>query len=73
MLRICKNGDKGYSLKRSIAFMGFIIMSGAFINASIFGRITGEMFLTYPIGLTILYIPQLAVTLLRIWRKEDRG
>ena len=72
MLRICKNGDGIYSLKRSIAFVGFIIMSVAFINASIFGRITGEMFLTYPIGLTILYIPQLAITLLRIWKEIER-
>lgn len=73
MLTIIKNGNNKYSLKRSIAFVGFIIMSIAFINASIISRITAEMFITYPLGLVILYAPQLAITLLKIWKGNNAG
>mgnify|MGYP001564626353 CR=1 FL=1 len=72
MFKICRNGDGSYSLKRSIAFTGFIIMSVSFVSASIFGRITADMFVTFPLGLVILYVPQLAVTLLRVWRGTER-
>ncbi len=56
------------SLKRVIAFIGLVIMSAVFCLAAYRGRITDGMFLTYPIGLAVLYAPQLAITLLKIWK-----
>lgn len=56
------------SLKRVIAFIGLVVLSTAFCLAAYRGRITDGMFLTYPIGLAVLYAPQLAITLLKIWK-----
>lgn len=61
------DGNK-YSLNRIIAFVGFLAMSGAFLLAAYQTRITAEMFVTYPLGLLILYVPRLAVVLLKIWK-----
>lgn len=58
------------SLKRVIAFIGLLVISAAFCLAAYKGRITDNMFLTYPLGLVILYAPQLAVTLLKIWKGQ---
>ena len=58
------------SLKRVIAFIGLLVISAAFCLAAYKGRITDNMFLTYPLGLLILYAPQLAVTLLKIWKGQ---
>lgn len=67
-LRIIKNGNNQNSLKRTIAFFGFLIISVAFCMDAYKGRITAEMFLTYPLGLVILYAPALAIKLLEIWK-----
>lgn len=70
-LKIIKNGSGQNSLKRSIAFFGFLFMSIAFCLAALKGKITAEMFLTYPLGLVILYVPALAITLLKIWKGQN--
>lgn len=67
-LRIIKNGDGKNSLKRSIAFFGFIILSWGFILTALHGRTQAIVFIYYPLGLVILYAPQLAITLLKIWK-----
>ena len=74
-LLIIKNGGGQNSLKRIIAFFGFLFMSIAFCLAAFKGRITAEMFLTFPLGLVILYAPSLAVTLLKVWKgqTEEHG
>lgn len=68
---IIKNDSCQNSLKRIIAFFGFLIMSIAFCIAAYKAKITAEMFITYPLGLVILYVPQLAITLLKIWKGQD--
>lgn len=64
-------GNRQQSLKRIIAFFGFLFMSAAFCLAAFKGKISAEMFLTYPTGLIILYAPALAVTLLKIWKGTE--
>lgn len=71
-IEILRNGAGKASLKRCIAFFGFLIVSIAFILMGWHGKLSSDSFITYPIGLTILYAPQLSVTLLKIW-KGDRG
>lgn len=70
-LNIIKNGGGQNSLKRIIAFFGFLFMSIAFCIASYKTKITAEMFITYPLGLVILYVPQLAINLLKIWKGQN--
>lgn len=69
-LTITKEKDGQRSLKRSIAFFGSLIISGGFIMMSYRGKLTSETFLTYPLGLIILYLPSLAITLLKIWKGQ---
>lgn len=69
-LQIIRNEQDRNSLKRIIAFFGFLIMSVAFSLAAYKGKITAEMFLTYPMGLVVLYAPSLAITLLKIWKGQ---
>lgn len=74
-IKIIKNGGGQNSLKRIIAFFGFLIMSGGFILMGYKGKLASETFLTYPLGVIFLYFPQLAKDLLLIWRgkAEDGG
>lgn len=64
---LIKEGDS-YSIKRIIAFVGFVIMSGVFCCQAYKGTVTAEAMVTYPLGVTILYAPQLSVTLLSLWK-----
>lgn len=66
-----KDGEQRQSLKRIIAFSGFVIMSAAFCLTAYRGRIQAEAFLTYPLGLVILYVPQLAMNMLKIWKGRE--
>jgi hypothetical protein len=58
------------SLKRVIAFLGFVFLSLAFGLMAWKGKITQQMFYTYPVGILLLYAPQLAITLLKIWKGQ---
>ena len=62
-----KDGERR-SLKRSIAWLGFVALLLAFGTTAWKGKITSDMFITFPIGALIFYAPQLAVTLLQIWK-----
>lgn len=68
---IIRNGSNKNSLKRVIAFFGFLILSGGFILMAYKGKLNSETFLTYPLGLIILYAPSLAIALLKIWRGKE--
>lgn len=72
-IEILRDKESGapVSMKRSIALVGFIIMCVAFAVQSYRGGVTAEMFLTFPLGLIVLYVPQLAITLLKIWRGNN--
>ncbi len=70
-LKLIKEAGNQNSLKRIIAFFGFLIMSFAFCIASYQTKISSEMFITYPLGLIILYVPQLAINLLKIYKGQD--
>lgn len=63
-----KEACEVYSLKRSIAFFGTIILSGGFIIAAYKGTVDWKSFLAYPMGLVILYFPELAMRMLKIWK-----
>lgn len=69
-LKIIKNGGGQNSLKRIIAFFGFLILSSGFILMAYKGKLGSETFLTYPLGLVILYVPSLAINLLKIWKGQ---
>ncbi|MEK7075932.1 MAG: hypothetical protein AAB948_04030 [Patescibacteria group bacterium] len=70
---IIKNGGGQNSLKRMIAFFGFLILSGGFVLMAYKGKLGSETFLTYPLGLIILYVPQLAINLLKIWKGQSNA
>lgn len=70
---IIKNGGGQNSLKRMIAFFGFLILSGGFVLMAYKGKLGSETFLTYPLGLIILYVPQLAINLLKIWKGQNNA
>lgn len=70
-LLIIKNGGGKNSLKRTIAFFGAVILSGGFVLMAYKGKLGSETFLTYPLGLIILYVPQLAINLLKIWKGQS--
>jgi len=71
-LLIIKNGGGQNSLKRIIAFFGSIILSGGFVLMAYKGKLGSETFLTYPMGLIILYVPSLAIKLLEIWKGQNQ-
>lgn len=62
---LVRNGEGDISLKRTIAFLGMVCLCYKFVAG---GRWTDSVFFYFPLGLTILYAPQLAVTLLNIWK-----
>lgn len=70
-LKIIKNGGGQNSLKRIIAFFGFLFMSIAFCIMAYKGKLGSETFLTYPLGTVLLYCPQLAINLLKIWKGQE--
>lgn len=70
---IIKNGGGQNSLKRMIAFFGFLILSGGFVLMAYKGKLGSETFLTYPLGLIILYVPSLAIKLLEIWKGQSNA
>ncbi len=70
-LKLIKESGNQNSCKCIIAFFGFLIMSFAFCLASYQTKISDSMFITYPIGLIILYAPQLAINLLKIWKGQE--
>ena len=71
-LRIIKNGSSSQnSLKRIIAFFGFLILSGGFILMAYKGKLVWQMFLSFPAGAVLLYSPQLFKDLLLIWKRQD--
>lgn len=70
-LLIIKNGGGQNSLKRMIAFFGSLILSGGFVLMAYKGKLGSETFLTYPLGLVILYAPSLAIKLLEIWKGQN--
>jgi hypothetical protein len=53
-------GENTLSLSRSVALMTFFILSGGFILTS-WKRATHEVFVYYPIGVMIVFVPQLVV------------
>lgn len=74
-LKLLKEQDgpnDGMSLKRLIAFTGFILLSIALVfDAVRDGRVAAEVYVTYPLGVTILYAPQLALQLIKAWKGYD--
>lgn len=56
------------SLKRIAFIIGGIALTIGFGFMGYKGKLTYQMFYAYPIGLVLLYAPQLAVTLLKIWK-----
>ena len=65
---IIKNARGQNSLKRVIAFFGFIALTVGFILMAKQGKLDANTFWTYPLGLTILYFPALAIKLFEIWK-----
>lgn len=55
-------GKKELSLSRSIALATFAVLSAGFIFAC-YKRVTWEMFLAYPAGVTLAFVPQLFLRL----------
>ena len=53
-------GENTLSLSRSVALMTFFILSGGFILTS-WKRASHEVFVYYPIGVMIVFVPQLVV------------
>jgi hypothetical protein len=53
-------GEKSLSLSRTIALITFIVLSVGFIVAC-YKRITYEFFISYPIGVMIVFVPALVV------------
>ncbi|MGB3988616.1 MAG: hypothetical protein WBK67_02920 [Minisyncoccales bacterium] len=53
-------GENTLSLSRSVALMTFFILSGGFILTS-WKRASHEVFIAYPIGVMIVFVPQLVV------------
>lgn len=56
--------SKAVSLTRSTAFFVTIVLTIGFTFTAIFGNLTEWMFVTYPIGVAILFAPALANKLL---------
>ena len=53
-------GQNTFSLSRTVALMTFFILSGGFILTS-WKRASHEVFIAYPIGVMIVFVPQLVV------------
>lgn len=56
-------GEKSLSLSRTIALVTFLILSGGFILTS-WKRASYEVFVAYPIGVMIVFIPALVVRMI---------
>ena len=61
-------GKYQFHLKRVIVGLAGIPMAFGFMKQAWHGALTSEMFLTFPLGIVILYSPQLAIHLLEIWK-----
>jgi hypothetical protein len=57
---ITDKGENTLSLSRSVALMTFFILSGGFILTA-WKRASYEVFVAYPIGVMIVFVPQLVV------------
>jgi hypothetical protein len=53
-------GENTLSLSRSVALMTFFILSCGFVLTS-WKRASHEVFIAYPIGVMIVFVPQLVV------------
>lgn len=60
----------GKWVRRGIVFMGFAMLSGGFAMQSFKGELTAESYITYPLGVVVLYFPRMAEKLLKIWRSS---
>lgn len=58
----------GKWVRRGIVFLGFAMLSVGFAMQSFKGELTAESYVTYPLGVVVLYFPRLAEKLLTIWR-----
>lgn len=47
---------------------GFIILCFGFLDMSNAGKLTADMFWTFPLGSTVFYFPRLAEKLLKLWK-----
>lgn len=63
----------GKWVRRGIVFVGFAMLSGGFALQSFKGELTAESYITYPLGVVVLYFPRLAEKLLKIWRGGSEG
>ena len=63
----------GKWVRRGIVFVGFAMLSGGFALQSYRGELTAESYITYPLGVVVLYFPRLAEKLLKIWRGGSEG
>jgi hypothetical protein len=57
---ITDKGENTLSLSRSVALMTFFILSGGFILTA-WKRASYEVFVAYPIGVMVVFVPQLVV------------
>jgi len=57
---VTDKGENTLSLSRSIALMTFFILSGGFILTA-WKRASYEVFVAYPIGVMVVFVPQLVV------------
>ena len=57
---VTDKGENTLSLSRSVALMTFFILSGGFILTA-WKRASHEVFISYPIGVMIVFVPQLVV------------
>lgn len=67
-------GEKSLSLSRTIALVTFSILSGGFALAC-FKKPSYEMFMAYPAGVMIVFVPQLVIrlvnkleTIIKAWK-----
>jgi hypothetical protein len=72
-MKLVKKILKAFRLKRFIVYAAGIPLMAGFLKQAFEGKLTHEMFITFPLGIVILYSPQLAIHLLTIWKgKEDK-
>lgn len=57
---ITDKGENTLSLSRSVALMTFFTLSGGFILTA-WKRASYEVFVAYPIGVMVVFVPQLVV------------
>lgn len=63
----CETRIKKY-IRRSIVLGGAVILSIGFLSQADRGRLTAEMFLTYPLGVIAFYFPRLFEKFLKVWK-----